>query len=133
MPVKNLTRNSILAVKSRLADSAIKRVVGLMFSKQTRSAMILKFGRETQVSLHTFFVFFPIDVLFVDGNDRVVEIAEGMRPFTSYAGRRKAKCVVELPAGAIRRSRTRVGDRLAFLNVVERRTGSGRQITVSRA
>lgn len=133
MAVKNLTRNSILAMKSRVADSTLKRVVGLMFSRQTQSAMILKFGRETPVSLHTFFVFFPIDILFVDGDDRVVEAVGGMQPFTTYVGRKKAKYVVELPAGTIKRSRTRIGDRLAFLRVVEKKLDNGRRLTVCKA
>ena len=132
MPVKNLTRNSIIASRSRIADSAFKRTVGLMFSKQTKSAMILKFGRDTAVSLHTFFVFFPIDVVFVGGTGKVAEMVERMAPFTTYTAKRKVKYVVELPAGAIRQSRTKVGDRIAFLKVVERKLGNGRSITVSQ-
>lgn len=131
MPVKNVTRNSVIATKSRLADSALKRVIGLMFSRQTGSAMILKFNREMPVSLHTFFVFFPIDILFVDGRAQVAELVEGMQPFTTYVGKSKAKYVVELPAGAIKKSRTRVGDRIAFLRVVEKKLHNGRRITVS--
>ncbi|MBI2145673.1 DUF192 domain-containing protein [Candidatus Woesearchaeota archaeon] len=132
MPVKNLTRNSILASRSRLADSAMKRIVGLMFSRQTKSAMILKFGRETKVSLHTFFVFFPIDIVFVDGNSTVAELVENMQPFTTYTAKEKAKCVVELPAGMIRASRTKVGDKIAFLQVVERKLENGRRVTVTQ-
>ncbi len=133
MPVKNLTRNSLLAAKSRLADSAMKRVIGLMFSKQTQSAMILKFNREMPISLHTFFVFFPIDIVFVNGREGVTEVVEGMAPFTTYSAKRKAKYVVELPAGTVRRSRTKVGDRIAFLKVVERKLFNGKRITVSKA
>ena len=133
MPVKNLTRNSIIAAKSRLADSVLTRVVGLMFSKQTQSAMILKFKKEIPVSLHTFFVFFPIDIMFVDGNEKVAELVEAMQPFTTYIGKKNAKYIVEVPAGTIKRSGTRVGDRIAFLRVVEKKLENGRRITVSRA
>ncbi len=132
MPVKNLSRNSIIASRSRIADSVIKRTIGLMFSKRTQSAMILKFGRDVPVSLHTFFVFFPIDIVFVDSSGAVVEMVENMPPFTTYTAKKRAKCVVELPAGSIRRSKTRVGDRIAFLKIVERRHGTGRTITVSQ-
>lgn len=133
MPVKNITRNTVIASRSKIADSAIGRAVGLMFSKPTESAMILRFGKETAVSLHTYFVFFPIDVLFVDSRLRVVEMVQAMQPFTTYSAKGKASYVVELPAGTVRKTRTKVGDDIAFLKVVERKLENGRSITVCRA
>lgn len=133
MPVKNVTRNAVIASSSKFADSAISRAVGLMFSKPTRAAMILNFGRETAISLHTYFVFFPIDILFVGSKLRVVEMVSAMQPFTTYSAKSRASCVVELPAGTIRKTRTKVGDEIAFLRVVERKLENGRSITVCRA
>jgi uncharacterized membrane protein (UPF0127 family) len=60
------------------------------------------------------FVFFPIDVLFVDKNKKVVEIKESFMPFTFYNPEKKAKYVVELPAGAVKETKTSVGDRIGF-------------------
>ncbi|MBI3036453.1 DUF192 domain-containing protein [Candidatus Woesearchaeota archaeon] len=133
MPVKNVTRNTIIAMRSKTADSVLSRSVGLMFSKPTQSAMVLKFSAEAIIGLHTFFVFFPIDILFVDSRLRIVEMNGGMKPFTTYSPKKKAKYVIELPAGTIRKSKTRLGDEVAFLQVVERKTGNGRRITVCRA
>lgn len=133
MPVKNVTRNTIIASRSKIADSALGRAVGLMFSKPTHSATILKFVKETAVNLHTFFVFFPIDVILVDGAMRIVEVVEKLPPFTAYAAKRKARFVVEVPAGTIRKSRTKVGDRVAFLKLVEKKLANGRRITLCRA
>ena len=133
MPVKNVTRNTIIALRSKTADSMLSRSVGLMFSKPTQSAMILKFSSEAIIGLHTLFVFFPIDVLFVDGRLRVVEMLGSMEPFSTYSPKKKAKYVIELPAGTIRKSKTRLGDEVAFLQVVERKTGNGKRITVCRA
>ena len=132
MPVKNITRNTIIASSSKVADSILGRAVGLMFSKPTQSAMILKFGREMPISLHTYFVFYPIDILFVDSRLRVVETAI-MQPFAFYSAKKKASCVVELPAGTIKKTKTKVGDKLAFLEVVEKKLENGRSITVRRA
>ena len=133
MAVKNVTRNTIIALRSRIADSAVSRVVGLMFSKPTQTAMVLKFARESAISLHTFFVFFPIDIILADGELRVVELLKGMPPFNTYSARQKARFVVEVPAGTIAKSTTRVGDRIAFLCVVEKKLANGRRITVSKA
>ena len=133
MPVKNVTRNTIIASRSKIADSAVSRAVGLMFSKPTQAAMVLKFAKETPVSLHTFFVFFPIDIILADGGLRVVELLKAMPPFSTYSARQKARFVVEVPSGTIAKSKTRVGDRLTFLRIVEKRFANGRRITVSRA
>ena len=133
MPVKNVTRNTIIALRSNIADSALGRAVGLMFSKPTQSAMILRFGREMLISLHTYFVFFPIDIMFIDSRLRVVEMVSAMQPFTTYSAKRKASYVVELPVGTIKKTRTKAGDEIAFLKITERKLENGRSITVCRA
>ena len=133
MAVKNVTRNTIIALRSRIADSALGRAAGLMFSKPTEAAMVLKFAKETAISLHTFFVFFPIDIILADSELRVVELLREMPPFSTYSAKQKAKFVVEVPGGTIAKSKTKVGDRLTFLQVVEKKFANGRRITVSRA
>jgi uncharacterized protein len=63
-------------------------------------------------SVHTFFMRFPIDVVFLDRELRVVGIEPELRPWRT-AGRRGAKAVVELAAGECARRDVVVGDRLA--------------------
>ena len=62
-------------------------------------------------SIHTFFMRFPIDVVFLDKEHRVVGIEPALPPWRT-AGRRGAKAVVELAAGECERRGLRVGDRL---------------------
>jgi uncharacterized membrane protein (UPF0127 family) len=63
-------------------------------------------------SVHTFFMRFAIDVLFLDRDLVVVGIEPELRPWRT-AGRRGAKSVVELAAGECARRGVVVGDRLA--------------------
>jgi uncharacterized membrane protein (UPF0127 family) len=62
-------------------------------------------------SVHTFFMRFPIDVLFLDREGVVVGIEPALAPWRT-AGRRGAKSVVELAAGECERRGVDVGDRL---------------------
>ena len=62
-------------------------------------------------SVHTCFMRFPIDVVFLDRDMTVVGIAPGLRPWRA-AGRRRAKTVLELAAGEAERRGIQVGDRL---------------------
>jgi uncharacterized protein len=65
-------------------------------------------------SVHTFFMRFPIDVVFLDGDLRVVEIVADLRPWRA-AGKRGARAVLELPAGECARRGLAVGDQIRFL------------------
>ena len=62
-------------------------------------------------SIHTFFMRFPIDVVFLDAEDVVVGIEPELAPWRT-AGRRGAAKVVELAAGECVRRGVTLGDRL---------------------
>jgi uncharacterized membrane protein (UPF0127 family) len=62
-------------------------------------------------SVHTAFMRFPIDAVFLDRDGRVLKIARGLRPWNTAMGR-KARAVLELPAGESERRGIEVGERL---------------------
>jgi uncharacterized membrane protein (UPF0127 family) len=43
------------------------------------------------------FVFYSINVLFLDSNKKVIDIKKRLRPFTFYSPKKKAKYIIELP------------------------------------
>jgi uncharacterized membrane protein (UPF0127 family) len=65
-------------------------------------------------SIHTWFMSFPIDVVFLDRQMNVVDVVPGLAPFRA-AWRRKARDVLELGAGECERLGIRPGDRLALV------------------
>jgi uncharacterized protein len=62
-------------------------------------------------SIHTAFMRFPIDVLFVDRDGCAIRIVPALGPWR-LAGAMRARHVVEMAAGELLRSGVRVGDRL---------------------
>ena len=62
-------------------------------------------------SIHTFFMRFPIDAVFLDRDHVVVGLAPNLAPWRT-AARRGAKAVLELAGGECERRGLRVGDRL---------------------
>jgi uncharacterized membrane protein (UPF0127 family) len=62
-------------------------------------------------SIHTFFMRFPIDAVFLDREHRVLRVASGVRPWRA-AGAKGAKAVLELAAGEAERRGVQVGERL---------------------
>jgi len=64
-------------------------------------------------SVHTFFMRFPIDVVFLDRALVVLGIADGLDPWRA-ASRKGAKAVLELPAGESSRCELTVGEQLTL-------------------
>lgn len=81
-------------MKFDIIKSSWGKAKGLMFSRMRN--LIFVFDEEKIISLHMLFVFFPIDVLFLDKDKRIIEIKRNFRPFTFYTSKNKAKYVVEL-------------------------------------
>ncbi len=67
----------------------------MMFSK--KKTIVMYFNKEQIISLHNFFVFFPINLYFLDKNMKVIEIKKRFFPFTFYTSKNKAKYLVESP------------------------------------
>ena len=64
-------------------------------------------------SVHTFFMRFAIDAVFLDRELVVLGTATALGPWRA-AGRRRARAVLELPAGAADDAGIAVGDRLVL-------------------
>jgi len=62
-------------------------------------------------AVHTFFMRFPIDIAFVRRDGRVIKVRSAVGP-RRLAAAIRGFAVVELPAGALARSRTEPGDML---------------------
>src|SRR3989344_5196355 len=78
----------------KICTSWFSKAKGLMFS--FRENLVFVFDDERRRNLHMFFVFFPIDLLFLDKNKKIVEIKKDFKPFTFYNSKEKAQYVVEL-------------------------------------
>ena len=64
-------------------------------------------------SVHMFFMRFPIDVVFLDRDWRVVRVVHRLRPWR-VAGARRAVAALELPAGAAAEAGIEEGDVLSL-------------------
>lgn len=85
-----------------------------MFSKQQNKALIFKFKKEKIIFLHMIFVFYLIDVLFLNKSKIVVDKKENFKPFAFYKSKKKALYAIELPNGTIKRTKMEIGDKIKF-------------------
>lgn len=108
--VVNQTRDCTLAERCELARTFLSRGLGLMGRASLEPGNGLLIYPEW--SVHTFFMRFPIDVLFVDRQDRVMGLRAAMPPYRPYAGAWGARYVIELPSGLLAATGTQPGDQL---------------------
>ncbi len=113
--VENRTRSSVLAERCRVARSFWERMVGLLGSPEPQPGDGLLIERAQ--SIHTWFMRYPIDVVFVDRQRRVTRTAEHLRPWRTVLWARGARDCIELRTGSIARSGTRPGDVLEVTEV----------------
>jgi uncharacterized membrane protein (UPF0127 family) len=98
-----------------LADTYFKRMAGLMFRKGLDGALIFDMGRLTYDGIHMLFVRFPIDVLFLDDDKRIVDVRAGVMPWVGTAfPRARFRYAIELPSGTIKRYGIKAGEELAW-------------------
>lgn len=89
--------------------SFFSQLRGLMFRKPQTA--ILDSHKEKREILHTFFVFFPLDLIWLDQNWRVTELREDISPFRFWIRPNiKARYIIEAPAGTIKHTKTQLGD-----------------------
>ena len=95
--IKNITKNKIIVKEKKICNSIFSRAFGLMFTKKNNNlGLIFKFNKEQIIPMHMLFVFYPIDVLFLNKEKKVVEIKKSFKPWTFYTPKKKAMYVIEI-------------------------------------
>lgn len=103
----------VVAQQVRLALSALQRLRGLLGGPPLAPGEALLLRPCNGV--HTMFMRYAIDVLFIDAACRVVALRPRMRPWRSSGFVRHAAATVELPAGTLAARGVRVGQQVVFL------------------
>lgn len=111
LQVTNPARVAVLATRLEVADSGPKRNKGLL----GRDGLAPGEGLWIVPceSVHTFFMRFPIDLVYLDRNNTIRKVRSAVGPWRLSACL-SAHSVLELPAGTIRNTRTEPGDLLEF-------------------
>ena len=117
--VRNQTRGTVLCSRATLARGFRERGRGLLGRSQLSADEGMLFEAERFLPLmwmHTFFMTFPIDILFVGHGDVVVKIQASLKPWRVSSVVFGARKVIELVAGAAA-SNTAVGDFISLREV----------------
>ncbi len=111
-----LNGKKIIVSKHTIVKNIFLQAVGLMFHQKINDyALVFSFPSERFIPITNIFVFQTIDLLWLDKNIKVVDIRKDFKPFTLNAvNKHKAKYVVELPEGTVKKKRVKKGDILSI-------------------
>ena len=112
-PRQNATRGTIVAEQAEVADNVLTRLRGLLGRKGLASGGGMVIRPTNQI--HTFFMQFPIDVIFLDKKGAVLLVMPDMGRGRISPLVRHGKMVIELPVGVIAASQTQRGDQIEIL------------------
>ncbi len=108
MKVYNSTQNSLIADEVEVAQNFVTRTFGLIPKKSLNEGegLVIK----PCCSIHTFFMKFYLDVLFVNRKNEVVAPYENVKPWRILPIHLTSHYVIELPAGEISAKNIKKGD-----------------------
>jgi uncharacterized protein len=113
MRVLNQTRSTPVATHVERASRLIDRMKGLLGRNELPEGNGLWIDHCN--SIHTFFMRFPIDAVFVSKEGEVLRVYRNLKPFRLTRLVFKASSVLELPAGTLTGCPVEPGDRLEVL------------------
>lgn len=112
MRIVNRTRRTLVGDDVRLVDTWVGRLRGYLGRDRPRKGQgILLFPCR---AVHTYGMGFPLDVIFLDHEGRVLEVAADLSPGTRSGPVKEAEYVLEVPPGTIEDTQTRVGDEMSW-------------------
>ena len=105
----NASNQKTLAQHVRVASSLLQRAVGLLGTSTLRpdEGLWLKPCK----SIHTFFMRYPIDVLFLDAEGTIIR-QDTLVPWRFSRWEPRAEGVLEVAAGTLAKTQTQTGHRI---------------------
>ncbi len=112
--VINTTKNTVVVEKLELANTNWQRFKGLMGRKGIKAGGGL--WLEPCADVHSLFMRFKFDAVFLDKDGIVLHLKENMKPWRISKYVFKGRVVLELPAGEIANKKIEIGDELTIAN-----------------
>ena len=115
--VYNQTRECFLSFEVTVADTVFSRLKGLIGRLELRSEEGL--WVVPSCGVHTWGLLFPLDIIYLDENYRVIHLIEYLPSFRIGPVKTEAETVLELPTHTIYSSQTEPGDELVICTAQE--------------
>ncbi|MDR1417777.1 MAG: DUF192 domain-containing protein [Endomicrobium sp.] len=84
-------------IEIKIAKTFLSRLLGFMFKKNVKYAILLKNCR----SVHTFFMRFNIDIVFLDKENKIIKVVKNVKPFRIVLPIKNSFSILEVPSNIL--------------------------------
>ncbi len=98
----------MIFIKVKGANSILEKSIGLIGKRKPYPLLI-----STRFGIHTFGVKFSIDVIVLNGENKVVIIKQGLKPCRFFFWNIKYNKVLELPYGTVKNKNICFGSKIS--------------------
>lgn len=110
--IENRTKGTLLGESVLLADTWWHRLRGFLGRSRPSAGEGILLSPCN--SIHTWWMSFALDVVFLDASGGVLEVREDLQPWSRPIRVSGARHVLEVPVGTVRASGTAIGDACAW-------------------
>ena len=112
MKIRNKTTKRVFTQKGRLLTTHTEHAQGLMFSKKTNDfGLVFSMDSPQKIPIHMMFVFYKIDVAWINEQKQVIDLRKSAPPFHPYICHKgRAQYLLEIPQGLLQKTNTKIGD-----------------------
>lgn len=103
----------MIELKVKLLESFKDKILGLINKEKAYPVLI-----RTRFGIHTFGLKFPIDVIILDKNNKVVKISQNLKQNRVFIWFPFFDKVIEIPKGEVKNNNIKIGN-IVKLNVVK--------------
>ena len=114
LSITNITKTSCISSRACLANTFFSRLKGLLGRNGFKG--IDGFFIPKCRAVHTFFMQFPIDIICINKDFRVIRIVRNLQPYKNFTCLLATHGVIELPEGMITSTKTELGDYIEMKN-----------------
>jgi uncharacterized membrane protein (UPF0127 family) len=97
-------------IRVRKAATLFAATIGLIGAKKPYPLLL-----STRFGIHTFFLAFPIDIVILSSDHRIVLLKKSLLPNRFYFWDPRWSIVLEMPSGAIDQLHLSIGDQLSLI------------------
>lgn len=107
-----------VAKKIEFARGIFEQTLGLMFRRNIPAdyAMIFVLKEPSPVNIHMLFVFFPIDVIFLNSEKKITGLSY-LKPWAGYKSMKDIRYIIEMKKGSIEKNKFSVGEQMDFEDI----------------
>ncbi|GIW21844.1 MAG: hypothetical protein KatS3mg068_0851 [Candidatus Sericytochromatia bacterium] len=115
LQIINTRNNKVIGSNIILGNTLLLRLIGLIGKKELKEDEGILLTPCN--SIHMMFMKIPLDIIFLDSENKIIKVIENIKPWKISPIVLKAKSVLELPINSIKKNDLQINDKLDIIKI----------------